>query len=205
MFSARCRRVNCVWVTVNETRRSSFVFKGTPSAPASRAPSRAAWLNSRSRSRTGWSGTGTTSEGLVPRRTGTAASTSNPARNGSNRRQRAVKGQAATPAMGRLDGFHLLPAGGADEPLRRRGARRLAKLADFRINKSQTGVEPVPQRFDPGGHHDSAGGTRPVSSGQSVNPPSTANSTKNANQPSIIFPVPQNQSTAGVAATVKAA
>ena len=70
ILAARCPRVNRVCDIVGSTRRMSLLCNGIFAAALKSAARRAAWLNSRSRSLTGCSGTGTIKLHGCPRKAG---------------------------------------------------------------------------------------------------------------------------------------
>lgn len=67
------------------------------------------------------------------------------------------KGQTAPLAKGRFDKAHLGAAGAAHKRFRRGSALLAAQLADLRVNKAQSGIEPTLDRMRQGSH-----GVRPA-------------------------------------------
>ena len=87
-LASRSSRLSNVWVRVGTTRRTRRVLSGRPVAALSRVASRSAWLNSRSRSLAGCSGTGTIQSHCPRPSSGAARLMSSSARNGSNQSAR---------------------------------------------------------------------------------------------------------------------
>jgi|SRR5665213_1791811 len=69
-----------------------------------------------------------------------------------SRRDVALERQAAAPAKRRTDEADLQPAFGADKAAFGRGTLGFAYPADFRVKKSEAGVEPVLDWRDGRGH-----------------------------------------------------
>jgi hypothetical protein len=109
------------------------------------------------------------------------------------RRQIAFKRQTATLAKRRTDEADLRPAMAADKSFVNRRAFLPAKLADFRIKKTEADIQPVLNGRGEHGHFGIVNGEGLSPTGRNLKMASVNARTKNASQPSINFPVPQNQ------------
>src|ERR1051326_2139232 len=120
------------------------------------------------------------------------------------RRDFAFIRQATTLAKRRLDKAHASPAVCADVTFVRRRGFGIAELTGIRIKEAQPGIKPA---FHPGlqrsGSHPSSSGSIGSLGSSFLRANPEAAKTIKASQPSISFPVPQNQLGATVASRLR--